>query len=812
MADYASEQTLQELLAEARAMNATLQKLSSVLGRAPAGNGGAAGIAGAAGAAAGLASVAKSASPIGVAFQALGAALSVVTKGFGILGNILGDLAGRIGNVIGAATAFAKKMMDGTATLTDMVGMFGDMAKQIPLVGGALSGLIGVLGMITSRLESTYKSYQDLANAGMTFSGDLIQMRLDVQNAGLSLTEFQTIAKQNSELFATAGGNVSKGGKLFLDSQKEISTNLKKEFAALGMNAADAAGFLASYMISQGNINKEGLKNSKTNAEGALELARQTQFLSEATGKHRELIQKEIDAKIKEQNFQNFLAGLSEKDAAIAREKYQYALNKAGKDTADMVMTGLMTGVVQPATAAQAEQAAITRGGTVDFARTVVGAKGTTEQLNKTLANANADLVGKTAEAVKDMGTVNRLRMAQGQKDMFGEGQLAELNRNTQEGQIKTREQIVADELKLRDKIAKDLPNSTAAGMGAAQMSLKQAGLKLSSAFDTILGKIDGPLVTAISSIASYIEKNAETIKALAERFGNWFKPWVDRFTSVKSWDEFRNAMGDFFNKIKQDAGPMLKSLWDDVRPLLASVFTGIMDFIIGALRKNSVIARLLFGKTEGEKSDEQAAILDKQKAAVAAQEERVAKAQKALDDKKAAGGNTIKEENALLRAQTTLDNAKKRLSEMSPESKSPPPIDQATNIRNWAYSLMTGQAKDTDIPASIKDSVMSATKDPDLIKQAEDYKAGVARLAADIKAKQEAEAATAKVPAAKPAETPAAPAPQPVAAPVQESSASTANLLNTQLATLVRATMETAENTKRAANILASRGNLLKG
>ena len=800
MADYASEQTLQELLAEAKAMNAALQKLSSVLGRAPAGNGGAAGAAaGAASAAAGLASVAKSANPIGIAFQALGAALSVVTKGFGILGGILGDLAGRIGNVIGAATAFAKKMVDGTATLTDMVGMFGNMAKQIPLVGGALSGLIGILGIVTNRMEKTYQAFQDLANAGMTFSGDLIQMRLDVQNAGLSLTEFQGIAKANSELFATAGGNVSKGGKLFLESQQEISNNLKKEFAALGMNAADAAGFLASYMISQGNMNKEGLRNSKANAEGALELARQTQFLSEATGKHRALIQKEIDDKIKEQNFQNFLAGLSEKDAAIAREKYQYALNKAGKDTADMVMTGLMTGVVQPATAAQAEQAAITRGGTVDFATSVVNAKGTTEQLNRTLATANADLVGKTREAVKDMGTVNRLRMAQGQKDMFGEGQLAELNRQTRNGEIKSREQMVADELKLRDKIAKDLPNSTAAGMGAAQMSLKQAGLKLSSAFDTILGKIDGPLVSAISSIATWIEKNAEMIKAQAERFGNWFKPWVDRFTSVKSWDEFRTAMGDFFKKIKQDAGPMLKSLWDDVKPLLAKVFSGIMDFIIGALRQNSVIARLLFGKTEQEKANEKAA-------------QATARGNQGDLNPEFGGSSPTGNEENVPASDKELAAARKAT---TPAPSIPaPPIDQTAAIRDYAFKLMTGRLKENSVPAEIKDQVIEAKKDPNLIKQAEDYKAQAAQQAAQEKARQEKETSAVKATPAKPAETPTPVAPPSLESQIraQESSASTANLLNTQLATLVRATMETAENTKRAANILASRGNLLKG
>jgi hypothetical protein len=296
MADYASEQTLQELLAEAKAMNASLQKMASVLGKAPAGNGGAAAggggaAAGVASAAAGMAGLAKSISPASIALNALGGALSLVTKAFGVIGGIIGDLAGRFMNAVGAVAGFAKSMMDGTATLTSMVGMFGEMAKQIPLVGGALSGLISVVGFITKRMEDSYKMYKDLASSGMTFGGSLITMRTEIQNAGLSVDEFAKISAKNGDLFATMGGNVQKGGELFLKSQQVISTGLQHQFAGLGLNAAEASSFLATYMRSQGTMNKESLRDHRANAQGALELAQQTQFLTESTGKRREQIQ-----------------------------------------------------------------------------------------------------------------------------------------------------------------------------------------------------------------------------------------------------------------------------------------------------------------------------------------------------------------------------------------------------------------------------------------------------------------------------------------------------------------------------------------
>jgi hypothetical protein len=808
MADYASEQTLQELLAEAKAMNASLQRMASVLGRAPAGNGGAAAsgggaAAGVASAAAGMAGLAKSISPASIALTALGGALSLVTKAFGVIGSIIGDLAGRLGNAVGAVVGFAKQMVDGTATLTSMVGMFGEMAKQIPLVGGALGGLISIVGMVVGRLEDSFKMYKDLANSGMTFSGSLIEMRTQVQNAGLSVSEFAGIAKANGALFATMGGDVQKGGDLFLKSQQVLSNELKAEFAGLGMNAAEASTFLASYMKSQGSMNKDSLRDHRANAQAALELAQNTQFLSEATGKQRDLIQKEIDEKIKEQNFEAYLSGLDAKEAALAREKYSYALQKHGKDTADMVMTGLMTGVVQPATAAQARQGAITNGATVDFAKSIVGAKGTTDEINRTFAGANAKLVDGTREAYKNIGTVNALGMATGKADVFGQGQLAEMNR--QKG--KTQQQMIDDEIAMRKKIKEKLPTGDAAGIGAAQMSLKEAGLKLSSAIDGVIGSFSGPLIDALKKAAEFIGNNADKIKEYGDKFANWLKPWVDKFTSVKSWDEFKTVMNDFWKEIKEKVGPILKDLWDSVKPVLASAVSGLFEMMWTSV-KTTLIPRLLRSDTEEEKAeDKKKAIADQQKAVTDA-EKRVADAQKSLDAAKAKGGNTIREENELKKQQNILSAANKRLTEAG-GTPAPQP-DQAKVARDWAYSIMTGQSKESDVPANIKDSVAAAKQDPTLIKQADDYKAQVAQQAAQEKARQEAAAAAAKN---APTPAPTTPTPAPAAAPItrQDSSASTANVLNTQLATLIRASLETAEHTKKTASILASNGNALR-
>jgi hypothetical protein len=808
MADYASEQTLQELLAEAKAMNANLQKMASVLGRAPAGNGGATGgaAAGAASAAAGLTGLTKSISPASLALTALGGALSLVTKAFGVIGSIIGDLAGRLGNAVGAVVGFAKQMIDGTASLTSMVGMFGEMAKQIPLVGGALGGLISIVGMVVGRLEDSFKMYKDVAASGMTFGGSLIDMRLQVQSAGLTVSEFAGIARANGALFATMGGNVQKGGEIFLKSQQAITSGLKAEFAGLGLNAAEASSFLVTYMKSQGSMNKDSLRDHRANAQAALELAQQTQFLTEVTGKRRELVQQELEEAAKEANFKAYLAGLSAEDAAKAMAKLNFALQKGGKDAGDMLKTGMMTGVYQPLTAAQARTDAILGGELTNMVKTVGTATGSTEQIAAKMSTAGGKLANAVDVAYKDVGTVNALQIAQGKQAVISQEMLTLRNNQMENGKIKSVEKIAADEAAARAKITEDLKKGDAAGIGKAQMSLKEAGLKLNSAIDGVIGSFSGPLVNALSKAADFIGKNADTIKEYGDKFANWLKPWVEDFTKVNSWEEFKIVMNGFWESIKEKVGPILKDLWDSVKPVLASAVSGLFEMMWDSV-KGALIPRMLRGDTEAEKEADRKKLLEQQIEAVKKQEQRVADAREAL----AKDPKNIRAQNYLEKQENILSNAKNRQAELGGPAVPVAAPDQAKAARDMAFKLMTNQADESAVPAEIKDSVAAAKKDPTLIKQAEDYKARVAQEAAQEKARQEAAAQAAKN--ASPPPPTATPTPTPSAAPIptQDSSASTANVLNTQLATLIRASLETAEHTKKTASILASNGNALR-
>jgi hypothetical protein len=470
-----------------------------------------------------------------------------------------------------------------------------------------------------------------------------------------------------------------------------------------------------------------------------------------------------------------------------------------------MLKTGMMTGVYQPLTAAQARTDAILGGELTNMVKTVGTATGSTEEIAAKMSGAGGKLANAVDVAYKDVGTVNALQIAQGKQAVLSQEMLTLRNNQMENGKIKSVEKIAADEAAARAKITEDLKKGDAAGIGKAQMSLKEAGLKLNSAIDGVIGSFSGPLIGALSKAADFIGKNADLIKEYGDKFSAWLKPWVDKFTSVKSWDEFKVVMLDFWNEIKQKVGPILKDLWDSVKPVLASAVSGLFEMMWDSV-KGALIPRMLRSDTEAEKEADRKKLLEQQIEAVKKQEQRVADAKAAL----AKDPSSVRAKNYLEKQENILSNAKSRQAELGGTAPAPQP-DQAKVARDWAYSIMTGQSKESDVPANIKDSVAAAKQDPTLIKQAEDYKVRVAQEAAQEKARQEAAAQAAKnAPTPAPAATPT-PAPSAAPKPAQDSSASAANVLNTQLATLVRASLETAEHTKKTASILASNGNALR-
>lgn len=839
MADYASEQTLQDLLQTAKSMNASLNKLASVLGKPTA-----------AGAAPGPSKVNQAAEQaqknLNAQASKLAPAMGATTKAFGVLsttlsavGGVLTKLSGFLSglvniasNVTGILGEFAAAATKGNMKLSDMVQVMGDLANQIPIVGGLLSSFAGVMKFAIQRQEETLDMFRSMSKVGAGVGESLESLRSQARSTGLTMKDYQGVVEKNADIFAMAGGNVNAGVKQFSKTMNVMmgkDSEISRSFFGMGFTAEEAAGSLATFMRMQGSANKQGLQDSKSSAQAALELAQQMQELSQTTGKRRQQIQEELEEATREQNWQAYLAGLTEKDAKEAAMKLNYALQHGGKEAGTMLKTKLMTGITMPMTEAAKKQDALMGGAMTRFVDGVGDAKGSIADMNKSFDKANVGLVGATDTAYKQFGTVSALQVAQGKQGLMDATLIANKNRAMQDGRLKSEEQQLKDAAAVRQKI-KDSQFSDAATLAQQTQNLREFGNIIDGIIGTLVGPFLKPILELTGSFGAMATNMATIIKPYADQFGKWFGGWVEKFTNIKSWEQFKATMQLFWEDVKAWTVPRIKKLWEeDVKPVLIDALKGIFSLAWDAIKSMlySLLPDFMKGSDTGEKSDEEKQLKKDEEAAklarakqTLAQEEDTKKKREVFVKNATAGGMKEKEAQSLAQQNFKGPDAEAIKAAKAVLAGQPAPAaqpDQAKLVRDWAYSVMTGQNKESDVPASIKDKVKEAQSDPGLKKLADDFNSSVAKQQADEKAAIEKAAAEAKAETAKAQQkkpelgTPPVLTPEGAARAGQTTADTSANLLNTQLAQLIRVNIETAEATKKTANLIAGNGNLFR-
>ena len=763
MADNASEQTLQDLLDQARAMNASLQKIASLFGKAPKGAATGATGGGKSGADEALSKVTAQASkflPVitatSKAFSGLLIAVDLIAKIFSGLGGLLSSLFDRVGAVAGILGEFAGKAAQGNMKLSEMVDVMGQLANQIPLVGGALGGLIGIMKFVIERQEESLAMFRKMSSVGAGVGESLETLRQNARSTGLTMDEYAGAVQKNSAVFATMGGDVQAGVKQFNKNMQAVmgpGSEVSKSFFGMGYTAEEAAGALANYMKSQGSINKQGLNDSKATAAAALQLAQQTQALSETTGKRREQVQAELDEAQEEANWKAYLAGLTEKGALEATQKLSYALQHGGKDVSKMVQTGMMTGVVLPLTESAQSSAAITGGATVKFAEDIVKASGSAEEMQVSFDKANTGLVKGTAQAVKDVGQVSALQVGMGQKGLLDAQLIANQNRALQNGKLKSDEEQLKDAAAQRAKI-KAAGNTDAASLSQQTQNLRTFGNVIDGMIGTLAGPFLKPILEMTGAFQDIALKVVNWIQPYITQFSAWLKPWVEEFSKIAktgTFDEFMKAIGKMWGEAWAYMKPKIQEVWDAVKPVLFDAIKNLFGFLWDAI-KESIIPRWMRSDTDSEKAADRAN--SPRGKAAAATEARNAAA-----------------------------------------TSAPPSSNPAS--RDLAKSVLAGEKQDSDVPPELKSQVDTWKKDTQLQQAAAKQKA--AQEAADAKQASElANQANQPKPAA-------------AASASQNSSADVVVSLNNNIERLIRANVETAENTKAMASKMSGSGNLYK-
>jgi hypothetical protein len=336
----------------------------------------------------------KSFSVLGAAARGVGMAFTGVGKAAGIAVGGFNRMAGGAAMAAGATVTFGQKALAAGESMTDLIERMANVGdsttaaanalRVIPGVGGILGN---VLGAVAGQIEKSVASYQTAASVGATFNGSVQDMSRAASGAGMTLDQFANLIKNNAENLIYLGGTTESGAKAFAGLAKELQgSGAGAELQRLGFTTEQINSGMARYI---GILGKTGALSGMTTSQIAAasgSYLKELDGLAKITGQTREEKQKEQDALMKDAQVRAAMAGM---DAESQKQMMNYITSFPKEQQAaikDMIATGNVTSEeaikLQSMLPGVAEQ-------TMQFGRTMqAGGKINAEQMNSARNNA----------------------------------------------------------------------------------------------------------------------------------------------------------------------------------------------------------------------------------------------------------------------------------------------------------------------------------------------------------------------------------------------------------------------------------------
>ena len=608
----ASEATLQELLTVAKAMNINLQGLVKA-----SGGGTGAGGSGTSGVASAATSAASSFSIAGIAAKTVGGA-------FSLLGTIVGGVVGTFTDLAGNFYDFSKAAMSGTASLGQLAMVF----KDIPVLG-KFAPYIAEMFDYADKLAGFYKN---MTKAGASFGGDLFAMSTAATKSGLTLQGFSAIVSQNGELFSSMGLNVQNGIDKFTQASGALlgpGSKFSKQIFGLGFTADEAGGALATVIARQGIMGSKNALTADQLAEKTKDYLVELDGLTKLTGMSKEAAEAELKKLRQDQGYQLFRDRLDKGGKGVL-DSLENVGAAFGPGVMDAIKLGSQ-GIVGPMTKAGQDLNTASRGMYTEIsqlARELVQKGYSPEEAKKImlekLGKASGNIVEWSSTMTDQQRAVN--------SEMFTNvGKMTEFGRILKEnnGNVGAAMAQIAAQQKTQG-------TGNAAALGQANQSIVNFGNGLTAMMNKVLGPVttqllgwsemfmneageivaaDGPLssmfddvIKKFGNVGTWLTETftfLKNSKTPAEFFENLTTKGTEAWASVKkSFKEFMDGpMGQALKGFWNDTvKPMFTEVLESIKSSLGTTFLGMMEWLITQMRKNSMIAKFLFGETSTEK------------------------------------------------------------------------------------------------------------------------------------------------------------------------------------------------------------------
>jgi len=224
------------------------------------------------------------------------------------------NLVGKMGQQVQKAIDFIGGSLSSISGMGDSITSATDTLGNIPLVGDAIKG---VYGPVAGAVETLQTQFQAAASVGANFGGNIAEFSKAAGGAGMTMEQFAGVVQKNSQGLMFLGGTTADGAKRLADLGKQIrKSQVGDELARLGFSTVDINNGLAEY---SGRLARSGRAEQLSNRQ-LINLTGQymknLDAVSKLTGKSKEALQAEQDARMADAQYRIMRSKLDPKQQA----------------------------------------------------------------------------------------------------------------------------------------------------------------------------------------------------------------------------------------------------------------------------------------------------------------------------------------------------------------------------------------------------------------------------------------------------------------------------------------------------------------
>ena len=443
------------------------------------------------------------------------AAVAAASSGLKNVSTAATPTAGIFKTIATAGTDAATQIRKLDASISPLIGQLLDGTAKASSAFKAFEQLPGIIGIVATGFrrvaeyqEDNMKAYQQISAAGASFGGSLTDLRQSALNTYMTLDQFSSLIKNNSEAFSNMGGTVNDGAKAFVQLSKAmISGDAGSKLLALGFTTEQLNNGMANYIAATGGRNKKQMEDTDGLTKGAKAYFEQLDALATITGVQREEQEKAMKEAAANAAYQNHLSTLSVEERAKTEAARAEALARGGKGAEQALMSAAMG--LPPMTKAAQQYTALAPTANAATMKLVGSIKDTTKSV-KDIQTEGASITAGLAKDGRDNAEVYK---AMGMANMEG----SETTNKALAAATKAKNQDIKNESDARAQLAqvqeeqrKRQTDSQANAMGKAEKAMKEIGQV-----------INDILAPAIGVMTSWLSKLVQGVAVVFKAFGD---------------------------------------------------------------------------------------------------------------------------------------------------------------------------------------------------------------------------------------------------------------------------------------------------